>query len=90
MSRKERDRMTIMAGVREQELTRVAASELMAVSYRQSQRLWRRNQAAGDGGLAHRLRGKLRWRQLSARPLRVKAKLVKVRRVALPPATNPL
>ena len=29
MSRKERDRMTIMAGVREQELTLVQASELI-------------------------------------------------------------
>src|ERR1035437_8316821 len=58
MSRKERDRMTIMVGVREQELTLVQACELMAVSYRQSKRIWRRYQAAGDAGLVHRLRGR--------------------------------
>src|ERR1039457_2197670 len=58
MSRKERDRLTIMAGVTEQELTLVQAGELMAVSYRQSKRIWRRYQAEGDVGLVHRLRGK--------------------------------
>lgn len=34
----------------------------MGVCYRQSKRIWRRYQAAGDSGLVHRLRG-----QLSAR-----------------------
>lgn len=57
MSRKERDRMTIMTGVKRQELTLVQAGELMAVCYRQSKRIWRRYQAAGDAGLVHRLRG---------------------------------
>jgi hypothetical protein len=50
--------MTIMAGVTEQELTLVQAGELLAVSYRQSERIWRRYQAEGDAGLVHRLRGK--------------------------------
>ena len=58
MSRKERDRLTIMAGVTEQELTLAAAGELMGVCYRQSKRIWRRYQAEGDAGLVHRLRGK--------------------------------
>src|SRR6266545_1985760 len=58
MSRKERDRLTIMAGVTEQELTLAAAGELMGVCYRQSKRVWRRYQAEGDAGLVHRLRGK--------------------------------
>jgi hypothetical protein len=58
MSQKERDRLTIMVGVREQELTLVQACELMAVSYRQSKRIWRRYQAEGDAGLVHRLRGR--------------------------------
>jgi len=58
MSQKERDRLTIMAGVTEQELTLVQAGELMAVSYRQSKRIWRRCQAEGDVGLVHRLRGR--------------------------------
>ena len=58
MSRKERDRMTIMTGVKRQELTLVQAGELMAVCYRQSKRIWRRYQDDGDAGLVHRLRGK--------------------------------
>lgn len=57
MSQKERDRLTIMAGVREQELTLVQAGGMMAVSYRQSKRIWRRYQVEGDAGLVHRLRG---------------------------------
>jgi Homeodomain-like domain len=58
MSCKERERLTIMAGITEQELTLVQAAELMAVSYRQSKRIWRRYQDAGDAGLVHRLRGR--------------------------------
>ena len=58
MSRKERDRMTIMAGVKRQELTLVQAGELMGVCYRQTKRVWRRYQDEGDAGLVHRLRGK--------------------------------
>ena len=57
MSRKERDRLTVMAGVTKQELTLVQASELMEVGYRQCKRIWRRYQAEGDAGLVHRLRG---------------------------------
>lgn len=57
MSRKERERLKILAGVSEQELTLVQASGLMGVCYRQSKRLWRRYQDQGDAGLVHRLRG---------------------------------
>ncbi len=57
MSRKERDRLTVMTGVKRRELTLVQAGELMAVCYRQSKRIWRRYQDAGDAGLVHRLRG---------------------------------
>jgi transposase-like protein len=57
MSRKERERMKVMAGVTEQELTLVQAAELMAVGYRQSKRIWKRYQDDGDAGLVHRLRG---------------------------------
>ena len=58
MSRKERERLTIMTGVKREELTLVQASELMAVCYRQSKRIWRRYQDDGNAGLVHRLRGK--------------------------------
>ena len=57
MSRKERERLTVMVGVTDQELTLVQAAELMGVCYRQSKRIWRRYQAQGDAGLVHRLRG---------------------------------
>jgi transposase len=57
MSRDERERMTIMAGVKRRELTQVQAAQLMGLSYRQTKRVWRRYQAEGDAGLVHRLRG---------------------------------
>ena len=57
ISGKERERIKIMAGVTEEELTLVAAAGLMGVCYRQSKRIWRRYQDAGDSGLGHRLRG---------------------------------
>ena len=58
MSRKERDRMKIMAGVKAKELSQVQAAELMGLGYRQAKRVWRRYQDQGDAGLVHRLRGK--------------------------------
>src|SRR6185503_7136825 len=58
MSRKERNRLAIMVGVKALKLTLVAAAGLMGVCYRQSKRIWQRYQAAGDAGLVHRLRGK--------------------------------
>jgi len=58
MSRKERGRLTVMAGVKGRELTLVQAADLMGVGYRQSKRIWKRYQAAGDAGLVHGLRGK--------------------------------
>jgi transposase len=57
MSRQERKRMTVMAGVTAAALTLVQAAELMGVGYRQSKRIWKRYQADGDAGLVHRLRG---------------------------------
>ena len=58
MSRNERERMTIMAGVKGKELTQVQAAELMGLGYRQTKRVWRRYQDEGDAGLVHGLRGK--------------------------------
>src|SRR5271169_6513620 len=58
MSRKERERITIMAGVKAKELSQVQAAELMGLGYRQAKRVWRRYQDVGDAGLVHRLRGK--------------------------------
>jgi transposase len=58
MTRKERDRMKIMAGVKAKELSQVQAAELMGLGYRQTKRVWRRYQDQGDAGLVHRLRDK--------------------------------
>jgi transposase len=58
MSRKERDRMKIMAGVKAKGLNQVQAAELMGLGYRQAKRVWRRYLREGDVGLVHRLRGK--------------------------------
>ncbi len=57
MSRDERERMTVMLGVKRRELTQVQAAQLMGLGYRQTKRVWRRYQAEGDAGLVHRLRG---------------------------------
>jgi len=57
MSRNERKRMTIMAGVKSKALSQVQAAELMGLGYRQAKRIWRRYQDEGDAGLIHRLRG---------------------------------
>jgi Helix-turn-helix domain len=57
MSGNERERLKIMAGVAEEEVTLIAASGLMGVTYRQGKRIWRRYQDEGDAGLVHRLRG---------------------------------
>ena len=57
MSRKERDRLKIMAAVKAKELNQVQAAELMGLGYRQAKRVWRRYQDQGDAGLVHRLRG---------------------------------
>lgn len=58
MSQKERKRLTIMAGIKDGELTLVQASDLTGLSYRQVKRVWRRYQDQGDAGLVHRLRGR--------------------------------
>lgn len=58
MSRKERERITIMVGIKQHELTLAAAAPLLGLSYRQTRRVWRRYQAQGEGGLVHRSRGR--------------------------------
>jgi len=58
MNRKERDRITIMVGIKKGELTLAAAAPVLGLSYRQTRRVWQRYQAQGDAGLVHRLRGR--------------------------------
>jgi hypothetical protein len=56
-SRQERDRLTIMVGMKRQELTLAQAADMLGLSYRQSQRVWWCYQGEGDAGLRHRRRG---------------------------------
>jgi len=58
MSKRERKRLTVMAGIKQGELTLVQASGLLGLGYRQTKRVWRRYRDHGDAGLVHRLRGK--------------------------------
>ncbi|MCX7394096.1 MAG: hypothetical protein NTW75_08200 [Planctomycetales bacterium] len=50
MSESEREKLKIMADAAQKEVTLIAASGLMGVSYRQSTRIWRRYQDEGDAG----------------------------------------
>ncbi len=59
MSSKERVRLEAMSRVKRGEWTVVEAAEWMAVSLRQARRVWKRFKARGDGGLTHRLRGRV-------------------------------
>lgn len=66
MSRKERDRLKIMNGIKRRELTLVQAAQVMDLSYRQAKRPWRRYRQQGDAGLVHRSRGAPSPRRLPA------------------------
>src|SRR5512134_3279248 len=65
MNRKERNRLTIMTGMKSGELTLVQAAGLTGLSYRQVKRVWRRYQEEGDAGLVHRLRGQTSPRRMA-------------------------
>jgi hypothetical protein len=65
MSRKERNRLTIMAGLKSGKLRLVQAAGLASLSYRQMKRVWRRYQDEGDAGLVHRLRGQASARRIA-------------------------
>jgi len=73
MSRKERDRITIMVGIKQEELTLAAAAPLLGLSYRQTRRVWQRYQEQGDAGLVHRLRGRPSPRR---KPARLRARVL--------------
>jgi hypothetical protein len=64
MSSKERMRLDTLSRVKRDEVTVAEAAELMAVSLRQAKRLWKRYNASGDGGLVHKLRGRVSNRRL--------------------------
>jgi len=73
MSRKERRRLELLSRVRDRAIKLVKAAELMAVSYRQAKRIWRRYRQQGDAGLVHRLRGR---RSARAKPAAQRAAIL--------------
>jgi transposase len=58
MSKKELERVGVLARVRSQQLRVVDAGRLMRVSYRQAKRLWKRYREEGAAGLKHRSAGR--------------------------------
>jgi len=57
MSRKERERLKLLARVKRAELKLKEAAEISGVSYRQCRRQYKRYRELGDRGLVHRSRG---------------------------------
>ena len=58
MSKRELDRVEVLARVRSEQLLLVDAGRLMGVSYRQAKRLWKRYREEGAAGLQHRNAGR--------------------------------
>jgi transposase len=58
MSKKERSRLVVVSRVKEKQMTIKEASELLGISYRQCQRIYKRYIEEGDKGLLHRNRGR--------------------------------
>ena len=58
LSRKERERLSVLKRVKDKQLSRRAAAEALGVSLRQVHRAYARYLADGDAGLAHRSRGR--------------------------------
>jgi len=65
MNRKERERLVVLSRVKDKELSRVAAAEVLEVSLRQLHRQYLRYLSEGDKGLVHRSRGRPSPRKLS-------------------------
>jgi transposase len=66
MSRKERDRLKVMAALAEGRLKQVEAARLMKLSVRHVRRVRERYDAQGDAGLVHRSRGRPSNRRIPA------------------------
>jgi hypothetical protein len=67
MSRSERNRLVVLTQVKSGELTLVTAGEVMALTYHQAKRVWRRYRLEGDAGLVHRSRGRVNALRLQKR-----------------------
>ena len=58
MSEKERTRLGVMQQVKTEQMSLVAAAQVLDISYRQIKRIWRRYVGQGDAGLVHQGRGR--------------------------------
>ncbi len=58
MSRKERNRALVLAGVRDGRLSLLEAAEQLGLCYRQARRVWKRFRERGEEGLLHLGRGR--------------------------------
>ena len=76
MSKKERDRLDVMARVKRKELTVVEASAMLGLSEREARRVWKRFGAEGAAGLVHGLRGRASNRRF---PEEFRARVIKMR-----------
>jgi len=70
MSRKERDRLKVMAAVAEGRLKQTEAATRVRLSVRQVRRILRRYEAEGDAGLVHRARGRPAANQVASEVVR--------------------
>ena len=58
MSKKERERLGVLRLVKGAGLRLTKAAAMLAMSYRQCTRIYKRYREEGDGGLVHRSRGR--------------------------------
>jgi transposase len=64
MNRKERERLVVFNRLKDKELSRTSAADVLGLSLRQVHRLYRRYLAGGDKGLVHGSRGRPSGRKL--------------------------
>ncbi len=64
MKRRDRERLVVLSRVRNRELSRRKAAEILGLSLRQVHRLYVRWLGEGDGGLPHRSRGRVSSRRI--------------------------
>lgn len=75
MSRRELKRIKVVEEALKKRITQYKAGEVLGLSDRQIRRIIRRVRQEGDGGLAHRSRGR---RSHNAMPRRIKARILKL------------
>src|SRR5256885_13358226 len=77
MSARELRRVEVFSRVQSKALRLVDAAEMLALSYRQAKRLWRRDRLEGAMGLQHRSAG---WESHGAKPRAVREQVLRLLR----------